>query len=593
MLPLITVILLATVAAALSAIYLWSCDRGLDLTDDAATYMCMEHPKEVACLPFTDFAWTWPLYRVLGGSIQLLRMCTLACTAISAVAFCWGFIAFLETYYPNILELKYSSAILYLFLYIGGLLSFGFSFGTLQYNHLSSYVILTAGGLLLYSMHSSELSQAQQFWLFAAMGFIVGTQPFFKASSFFLFTPLILIVCTLHDLHNLTLLATKMGGFILGGLAASALAFSLLISPKQFRSIVKHQLYTARLFKWDGSVFGRHYKEMRDFLQNSILDFAPVHALLVVAPLLTLTGIAQAEQTRTLFLIIYLLAWAAFLYIIFKKKYHISGDAYNLHTMKMYFGLIAWTAAFIIYTWTAQNATPSLVFPDSTSFYTSILVMIAIPVVGAFGTGNYIYLNFIYQGPAWFALIAIQSFLVSTLWNVSWVFECSILLLTCIATAQVFTGNIIFPYRNPSLHKQNTKVRINNCTLKLDQETATFIEESREIYKRADRPWGSDIIALFDLPGMVYALGGVSPGHEWYFRKGFETKAMLDANYYHLSNVPKERRQSACILQHGDVSFFESYMDKLGINLSRYESIGETTNPATGFPVIFWIPKER
>jgi hypothetical protein len=49
-----------------------------------------------------------------------------------------------------------------------------------------------------------------------------------------------------------------------------------------------------------------------------------------------------------------------------------------------------------------------------------------------------------------------------------------------------------------------------------DSKTASFLSEITRIYQTASPVVNQPVIALFDLPGLVYLLGGVSPGTAWY-----------------------------------------------------------------------------
>ena len=102
---------------------------------------------------------------------------------------------------------------------------------------------------------------------------------------------------------------------------------------------------------------------------------------------------------------------------------------------------------------------------------------------------------------------------------------------------------------------------------------------------------GGDVLGFFDMPGVVFALGGRSPGNPWYNcgykgSRAFAQKA--------LSLVPPERLKRAFILETSGSAECMPDLAKFGINFpGDYILCGELVIPYpwTKETVRFWKPR--
>jgi len=128
-------------------------------------------------------------------------------------------------------------------------------------------------------------------------------------------------------------------------------------------------------------------------------------------------------------------------------------------------------------------------------------------------------------------------------------------------------------------------------TLKVDPQVAQFLRYVREKLDGNGYKSGDDVFGFFNLPGVIYAIGGKEPGAPWYFGTWYHHD---DTDGGKLRRVPLERRQKAWILTQADVTSFRPQFLESGIDFpDAYAKIGQTTNPTTGLEIGIWKPTAR
>ena len=76
--------------------------------------------------------------------------------------------------------------------------------------------------------------------------------------------------------------------------------------------------------------------------------------------------------------------------------------------------------------------------------------------------------------------------------------------------------------------KGNIEKKLTDFSTQHQKELSELVSEYK---KENDFENGDDILALFDMPGLVYAVGGRSPGRPWYFG----SLKTMEQNEYFLS----------------------------------------------------------
>jgi hypothetical protein len=225
-----------------------------------------------------------------------------------------------------------------------------------------------------------------------------------------------------------------------------------------------------------------------------------------------------------------------------------------------------------------------------------LLVLLALlPFVGSFGTSNNINTNVVYQLAPWLALIALLLAWLAHAWQARWLPPIGVALIAALTLSQFVSGYVLNPYRIPGGRLAQTiptAIGYPVTMLRLDQASHAFVEEARRQLRQNGFKTGDDIFAFFNLPGLVFAMGGVSPGHPWYFAGDARS---LELDDMRVCSVPSERRSRAFIVRNGDWAAFLPDLRKHGLAFPEaYQRCGPNlTNPLTGEAVEIWKPRKR
>jgi hypothetical protein len=154
--------------------------------------------------------------------------------------------------------------------------------------------------------------------------------------------------------------------------------------------------------------------------------------------------------------------------------------------------------------------------------------------------------------------------------------------LAVFGAVQIVGGAQAAPYRlNTPLRQQvvATLVGSPSTSLSLDPETHAFFDDLRAHAARCGFRPGADLLAFFDFPGVVFALGARSPGMGWY-TGAYPGSRTAGAKALEMAGV--ERVSRAFLLETNKSREWLGGLSHLGINFPRnYEPCGTFKIPYT------------
>jgi len=299
----------------------------------------------------------------------------------------------------------------------------------------------------------------------------------------------------------------------------------------------------------------------------------------------------NVKLISTLFGIIF----AAAVALSISRHLHVGGQSQWFNLSRFYLSWLLLLLTAVITSFGCNITNSSIITRQKLSKLLRVgILLFSLPFVGAIGTVNHIYINMLMNMAPWFGLILLLITLLSWLHQIQWIAPVMCVLFSLFACAQIVTGCLYDPYRlRTGLlgQTQATEIGYPATTLKLDPTTSEFFMQIRELAQKNGFKPGNDVLALYDLPGVVFVLGGRSPAFPWYM--GHPRRSPVATAEKALSIAAQERLKHAFILQSSKSDRIMPDLGKFGLSFpSGYLLCGEVNNPyySTKGTVRLWKP---
>lgn len=583
-------VLLAPAAAA--AFFLAGSAAGFDFTDEGFYYLSFAHPENVSDNQTSFHFFGSLLFPLVGRSIVAMRILTLASTLTGTLLFLRGARRFTAVFAPPLTsdaehrQLALGATLMVSFL------GFAISPPALSYNFQNLFCLLTAAGFLLDACArppSTRLLDPAVIAPLAVFGLLTGLEFFIKFSSS---VPLGLTGLALYLWVGRPTRAQKLasaGALLLCALVVALAYFALLQEPAQWWHGVKGTFFAIWQDGYAGSEIRRYGAEIGETSVALLRDWSLVWLVAAGAiGAVVALRFSPRWQVRLAMAgggaLLAGVAWLCFDRYIF---------ADNAQATPVYLATLLLFALLAAGSRLTRPHVAATCPPLAAAGFLFLL-----PYLGAFGTNNPIHLNCLFQIAPWCVLAAWLLAAIDQIWGSAWPSRLGLLLLAGVAFGQFYEGYWIRPYRSggprPDLETP-TAVGRPASTLRLASEASEFVVTARHVLEAHGFQPGDDLLVFFNLPGFVFAMGGASPGHPWYFqgsRRNYELDLMR------LNFIPAERRRRAFIVRNSvetDWADFQPYLRQAGLNFPEdYTLVSPPmTSPLTRVPFEIWVPKIR
>lgn len=232
---------------------------------------------------------------------------------------------------------------------------------------------------------------------------------------------------------------------------------------------------------------------------------------------------------------------------------------------------------FMVAMWLVPSAASQRSGPAS-----ELLVLLMIPFLGWLGTHNPLETNALFQASPWVLLILVMSDRLPA-------FSSQVLNVTlCVfVTAMLWLGIVEYPYRLAKpLYEQEkpTKIDDSDNVLLMDGRSSSLINQTRTLLKEAGFKRNDPVLAFYHLPGLVYAVGGRSPGLSWYSSfSGVHAGTGIDVasrNHQAILDLPETELRRSYILQTPGAQDFIASLQQRGIRFPEdYQLLGKVPLP--------------
>lgn len=589
-------VLTATLVAA-AAVMIWGSDRGFDFSDEGVYFLAYRHPDQFV-EPYTYYPrFGAAVFAALGYSISAVRVVTFAGLVLATLVFWWGFLSFLRStgLNPFRTPLRRTNGLLLTLLSV--LPAFCWPPPSLSYNSMAGMALLVAAGCLLRALVPARTPGQVLRSLLALFGFGVGVMFLLmvKGSAAIALAAsgvvLVLLLTPVPFVQRLWLL----GALALATLLAGAVFF---VTVKEFAATLVFLGDAWRGLLLEGAAGGlveRHAREFLELLRRTAVSYNFPLALAAAALVFALVARGRydlRDRWSRIALVAFLAIFAA---SGFGKNGFLAGISHRNGTMLFYsalaFSLFLLGAASHI----LRDLPRGTVRVSDHAGYTVFVAWLALlPFCGAVGTTHRVYVNTLLHLAPLFALYALLAADMDRRMRAQTATLGVSCLLCVFAFSQFVHGYVKEPYRLPeplAAQRLPTELGEPPTTLKLDARSSAFVRRLREVLHGAGFQPGGDIVALFDMPGVVFAAGGVSPGRIWYFG-GYEQEEGVNIEL--LRRAGRERLRRAFVLQSDNDARVEPYFASAGIRFpDEYVYLAELTHPEKGWRIQVWAPRER
>lgn len=586
--------------AAVVGIAFWCAPRGFDFQDTGCYYLEYKFPKDVADTHTTYHLVARPFYVLVGESVVGFRIVSWIFVWISAAFFGWAWRRHLAALYertPGLLSMSVAIAAMLL----ASSANYTIKPAALTYNSLNFVALCFALGLFLDGsarLMNAVVAQSYRLGIIEiAAGALAATVDLLIKPPTAVFLIAVIVGYCLVTPAIARSVKKKLGLVAVIAGAAGTLAMIIFVGGvgafweriHTLISIADNHAYMNELL----TRVVREFGELGQFLWHD-LKFALV---LVAAAPLVLFALRQRETAqRRVAEIIGYLVFALWLYSTIDAR--LWRGSHQLYfegiVARLYLGAAVLSAAALIASVLAAPITYRSE-PRKSFFWPKLLlwlILILTPFAGAFGTTTSIYLNGALYAVCWMGALLLTMIELSVVWRARWALPFATVPFAVYAVAQLFHGQIIMPYMmNRPLWEQTVPTAVGNAhsILRMDPADSDFINTTRKILTDHGFTEGDDIFCFFNIPGLVYAVGGRSPVIPWYFGRIYVEDRVEE---FYMQAAGPERRRKGWIITQADVLRFREHFHRGGINFPEdYEEIGALKNPESGLPVRIYKPR--
>ena len=575
----------------ITGIFLAGISAGFDFTDEGFYYLSFAHPENVSDNQSSFYFFGARLFALLGHNVVAMRVATLVASLGGTILFLHGVRRFIAAFAPELLPDAEHLRLMQVAALIASFLGYVISPPALAYNFQNAFCLLGATGLLLTACAQPRSPRALDLRTLGALvgfGGLVGLEFFIKFSSS---APLGVAGVFLFFLLNRKgpgQKAALAGVLVLCGGIIALIYFLFFQSFTHWWGGFQGTAGAIIHGGYAGMTIERYINEISAVIRPALRNFAPVWIVAFPTALLVPALRRQPGIQSTCAVIGGVWILAHLLWLVNKLDYFEQRQLEFLIGVLFLLGLLAASSAF---------ATRTLGFGQHWRLAAGGLLLLLLPYLGAFGTNNNINTNCFYQISPWFVIAALLLGVIDHAWGTVWPSRIGLVLLAAVASLQFYDGYWLQPYRVAGgriAQTIPTPIGVPVTNLRLNPETHDFIVNSRRVLQEHGFKPGDDLLVFFDLPGFVFAMGGVSPGHPWYFA-GDRSSLALDL--MRLDFIDLARRKRAFVVRNGTDQDWNEFLPDLravGLNFPEdYQLITPPMiSPFSKVPFEIWRPRQ-
>ncbi len=229
--------------------------------------------------------------------------------------------------------------------------------------------------------------------------------------------------------------------------------------------------------------------------------------------------------------------------------------------------------------------------PSHGTYSLLAITLFFFPISCAFGSNNPLTITTVAYTAPWFVLIALAVSNLETKTGLLITYTAGLLGLLLFLNFYV-----LHPHQQPSsLLEQTENIQLEE-NISVDIASAVFLQSVYQDLQKNNFQQGDPIVALYDMPGVVYLVGGRSPRTIWYFNpsEGLSEERIVNFNCYFLNDVQKDLNGDApyFLLNHNmPEGLLSCLTEKLPIWQTGSTLVNTYFNPYSQDSISLYAPK--
>ncbi|MDF3860169.1 hypothetical protein P3W70_17565 [Achromobacter denitrificans] len=542
----------------------WQTDRGLGLADEGIYILASRYPEEIQQNVSAIYTYLGGTFELVNHSLAAFRSMWIIIMLLSSIVLWFGFYRILDRLQVAASGIGSAKVLSFGLVAAGTFFHYLWSYVTPSYYTVTAVGINLFTGLVLASLALAEdegrLGRACMFSVFA--GIVLGATLFFKFPTAITMGVMATTLLSLWRSMDLRIKGRIFIFGIIGFIAWFAIYDVFVQNLGQAWGMFQEgwTLYQTLGYHSPAAKLLAYPKESAILLYTGFFLFLPCYLLLAPAYLLQRRASSEIppknfeKGVTTLVLATVLMAVA----ISGMDGFSVAGaERFTTapvagRTLPYLAFAIAWIL-LLLAVWLVLFRCKTTTANKRKNVWLTILVLSAMPFAGSVGTSNPIYNVIVFYAAPWFCVIFMLLVLIhreEPKFVGPIVLPMSIFVIGAYASSQVVQGSIFQPaqLKPHNMLEQTVATQVGEppVVLKLDPGTHELVAQLSEAAMSLGFVRGGDIIAFSELPSLVYALGGRSPGHPV-----FPCCLSAEKNDYSkmaLTFAPRERLEKSLIL---------------------------------------------
>jgi hypothetical protein len=571
---------------------IWGVDRTLGIGDEGVYLLAARYPDEIMQNVSSVYIYTGFLFEVSNFDPVVFRLSGVVLICGSALLFWFGFYNFIIYNYQNALTINYLRSLSLIFIVLGALLYYQWFYMTPNYNTLISVAINIFAGSVLYGVAKSRNWKDKKneiLFAFFFSGLSIGFALFVKIPAGISLLALFIIFISCLDVIDRYKKILLSVSFLFGLVFWFSGHFIFVVRPGVWWQMLKEgwELYqTLGIYSPRGKIFV-YFEDLVSYIYSAVKLFYPCYIFIFLYFIFG-ARLRLSDKFRTIYICFVILLAAS---LSAKAGVSIGERKLIDGSLPVYLVFhLSWIIlllSFFIFEKRSKVLIRGNTYSSTVKTNRSVMVvfvfLVALPIAGSAGTQNPIYNVPLCHAATWFGAILLLILLFNINAGADFLIKfLSMLIIGAFTVSQIIQGYIYDPQTAVTnlLHQvEATEVGNPLGILRLDKNQHNLVNKLSILAKSNGFKLGDDIIAFDFIPGLVYAMGGRSPGHPVFI---IGNEGRLAYSEFALKFADIERlKKSYVLLDVGEnqLSDVKETLNRRGIDFPvKYRLLGEVAS---------------